>query len=257
MLLFGVALIVLGDLPAAGHPAAAAYGSGPADGGRDRGTRGRCEVTDVEREAGSRHAGRSGRRAGVPDQVLTVDDITLRFGGLTALDQVTFDIKQGEILGLIGPNGAGKTTCFNVMTGVYQPTSGTIRFQGQSLQGLKRLPDHQARHRPHVPEHPTVQGDDRPRERHGRSGRRVTVPELDLGALPTASAPPGRERGARRGDGVAPLHGSAQEGRRARGESLLWRPASAGDRSRDGHQADPALPGRTRCRVQSGREVGP
>jgi branched-chain amino acid transport system ATP-binding protein len=74
----------------------------------------------------------------VPETVLEVEDITLRFGGLTALDRVSFSISQGEILGLIGPNGAGKTTCFNVMTGVYQPTSGSIRFQGRPLQGLKR-----------------------------------------------------------------------------------------------------------------------
>jgi len=74
----------------------------------------------------------------VPEQVLVVDDITMKFGGLTALDHVSFDIRQGEILGLIGPNGAGKTTCFNVMTGVYPPTSGSIRYQGRSLQGLKK-----------------------------------------------------------------------------------------------------------------------
>jgi branched-chain amino acid transport system ATP-binding protein len=74
----------------------------------------------------------------VPDPVLEVDGLTLRFGGLTALDDVSFDIRQGEILGLIGPNGAGKTTCFNVVTGVYQPTSGSVRFQGRNLVGLKR-----------------------------------------------------------------------------------------------------------------------
>lgn len=72
------------------------------------------------------------------DPLLVVDDVTLRFGGVTALDGVTFDIRRGEILGLIGPNGAGKTTCFNAMTGVYQPTSGRVLFQGQSLKGLKR-----------------------------------------------------------------------------------------------------------------------
>ncbi|GAB3765283.1 ABC-type branched-subunit amino acid transport system ATPase component [Nocardioides ginsengisegetis] len=70
--------------------------------------------------------------------LLEVDNATLRFGGLTALDQVTFDIREGEILGLIGPNGAGKTTCFNAMTGVYQLTSGQIRFDGDSLAGRKR-----------------------------------------------------------------------------------------------------------------------
>lgn len=70
--------------------------------------------------------------------LLEVDDVTLRFGGLTALDQVSFEIREGEILGLIGPNGAGKTTCFNVMTGVYQATSGQVRFDGTPLAGMKR-----------------------------------------------------------------------------------------------------------------------
>ena len=70
--------------------------------------------------------------------LLEMDDVTLRFGGLTALDRVSFAIRHGEILGLIGPNGAGKTTCFNVMTGVYQPTSGQVRFNGRPLGRLKR-----------------------------------------------------------------------------------------------------------------------
>ncbi len=60
------------------------------------------------------------------------------FGGLTALDSVTFNINRGEILGLIGPNGAGKTTCFNAMTGVYRPTSGTVTFDHQVMAKLKR-----------------------------------------------------------------------------------------------------------------------
>ncbi|HYG95435.1 MAG TPA: ABC transporter ATP-binding protein [Nocardioides sp.] len=70
--------------------------------------------------------------------VLSVENLTLKFGGLTALDDVSFQINEGEILGLIGPNGAGKTTCFNAVTGVYRPTSGTISFQGRSLAGVKR-----------------------------------------------------------------------------------------------------------------------
>jgi branched-chain amino acid transport system ATP-binding protein len=69
--------------------------------------------------------------------LLKVDDVTLRFGGVVALDQVSFDLYQGEILGLIGPNGAGKTTCFNAMTGVYKPTSGQIVFDGQKVSGRK------------------------------------------------------------------------------------------------------------------------
>lgn len=69
--------------------------------------------------------------------VLEVDDVTLRFGGVVALDQVDFKIYQGEILGLIGPNGAGKTTCFNAITGVYKPTSGEVRFVGTRVSGRK------------------------------------------------------------------------------------------------------------------------
>jgi branched-chain amino acid transport system ATP-binding protein len=62
------------------------------------------------------------------ESILEVDNVTLRFGGVVALDGVEFNIRKGEIFGLIGPNGAGKTTCFNAMTGVYRPTSGEIRF---------------------------------------------------------------------------------------------------------------------------------
>ncbi|BBH17248.1 ABC transporter ATP-binding protein [Nocardioides baekrokdamisoli] len=74
----------------------------------------------------------------MPDALLEVDDVTIKFGGLVALDSVSFDIVPGEILGLIGPNGAGKTTCFNVMTGVYEATSGEVRFDGTKLNKLKR-----------------------------------------------------------------------------------------------------------------------
>ncbi|TML32034.1 MAG: ABC transporter ATP-binding protein [Actinobacteria bacterium] len=74
----------------------------------------------------------------VPGALLEVDNVILRFGGVVALDQVNFALRQGEIFGLIGPNGAGKTTCFNAMTGVYRPTSGRIRFRGQVISGLKK-----------------------------------------------------------------------------------------------------------------------
>ncbi|MBE1502701.1 ABC-type branched-subunit amino acid transport system ATPase component [Amycolatopsis lexingtonensis] len=69
----------------------------------------------------------------VGETLLEVDDVTMRFGGLVALDQISFGIRRGEILGLIGPNGAGKTTCFNAMTGVYRPTSGEVRLEGRAL----------------------------------------------------------------------------------------------------------------------------
>ena len=74
----------------------------------------------------------------VGDVLLEVDDVTLRFGGVVALDHVSFALRKGEIFGLIGPNGAGKTTCFNAMTGVYRPTSGAIRFLGESIVGKKK-----------------------------------------------------------------------------------------------------------------------
>jgi branched-chain amino acid transport system ATP-binding protein len=69
--------------------------------------------------------------------LLEVDHVTLRFGGVVALNDVDFHIRKGEILGLIGPNGAGKTTCFNAMTGVYKPTEGEIRFDGEQISGLR------------------------------------------------------------------------------------------------------------------------
>ena len=70
------------------------------------------------------------------DTVLEVKDVMLKFGGLTAIDTLTFDIKHGQIMGLIGPNGAGKTSAFNVISGFYKPTSGTIKFLGRSIGGL-------------------------------------------------------------------------------------------------------------------------
>ena len=74
----------------------------------------------------------------VGEPLVELQDVTVKFGGLTALDSVTFNINRGEILGLIGPNGAGKTTCFNAMTGVYRPTSGTVTFDHQVMAKLKR-----------------------------------------------------------------------------------------------------------------------
>jgi branched-chain amino acid transport system ATP-binding protein len=77
-------------------------------------------------------------RAAVGAPLLQMRAVTLRFGGLVALEDVTFDIRRGEILGLIGPNGAGKTTCFNAMTGVYRPTGGQVVFDGRPIGTAKR-----------------------------------------------------------------------------------------------------------------------
>ena len=65
--------------------------------------------------------------------LLELRDVTRRFGGVLALDEVSFSVEQGEIAGLIGPNGAGKTTAFNVITRLYRPESGEVVFDGESL----------------------------------------------------------------------------------------------------------------------------
>ena len=69
--------------------------------------------------------------------ILEATGVTKQFGGLTAVNNVDFVIEQGSICSLIGPNGAGKTTFFNMITGLYMPTSGTLIFDGRSIAGLK------------------------------------------------------------------------------------------------------------------------
>ena len=69
--------------------------------------------------------------------LLEVRELTLAFSGLVALDGVSFDANEGELLAIIGPNGAGKTSIFNCLNGVYRPRSGTMRFQGRDLRGLR------------------------------------------------------------------------------------------------------------------------
>ena len=70
------------------------------------------------------------------DILVSVKNLSINFGGLKAVDNVSFDIHRREILGLLGPNGAGKTTCFNMISGVYKPTSGEIYLEGRRTDGL-------------------------------------------------------------------------------------------------------------------------
>ena len=71
-----------------------------------------------------------------PSPVMAIEGVTMRFGGVTAIDDVTIAIEPHKIVGLIGPNGAGKTTVFNVITGFYQPQAGEVRLNGERLDGL-------------------------------------------------------------------------------------------------------------------------
>lgn len=67
------------------------------------------------------------------DNILHMDRITMQFGGVVAVNGLTLDVNEGEIVALIGPNGAGKTTAFNCVTGIYEPTFGTVSFQGEVI----------------------------------------------------------------------------------------------------------------------------
>jgi branched-chain amino acid transport system ATP-binding protein len=106
-------------------------------------------VAELERMTPQERAEREAEVAEVvaPDREIAVEygetllelrGLTVRFGGLVALDSVSFTIRRGEILGLIGPNGAGKTTCFNAMTGVYRPSGGKVLLEDRPLSRRKR-----------------------------------------------------------------------------------------------------------------------
>ena len=96
-------------------------------------------MTDIEIEH-EIHAREAHVRPGEP--LLQVDDITLRFGGVTAIDGVSFDVLPDELFAIIGPNGAGKTSIFNTISQVYRPQEGDIRFEGASIMGHR--PDYVA-----------------------------------------------------------------------------------------------------------------
>lgn len=92
-------------------------------------------MTEIDEELAALHRD---VHAAEGETLLETKELTVKFGGLTALDSVSFSIKRGEILGLIGPNGAGKTTCFNAITGVYRPSAGSVTFDGAPLGRIKR-----------------------------------------------------------------------------------------------------------------------
>ena len=102
------------------------------------------------------------------DVLLAVENVSLGFGGVKALTDVSFDIRKGEIRAIIGPNGAGKTSMLNCINGFYYPTEGPHHLQGQDAAAHAPLGGRPRRHRPHVPERRPVQGHVDPRQHHGR-----------------------------------------------------------------------------------------
>jgi branched-chain amino acid transport system ATP-binding protein len=72
-----------------------------------------------------------------PNPILSIDGVSKRFGGLLAVNNVSFEVPKGQVFALIGPNGAGKTTLFNCITGLFKPTTGSVFFEGRPISGLK------------------------------------------------------------------------------------------------------------------------
>ena len=72
--------------------------------------------------------------------MLELESVTKRFGGLTAVRDVTLEVLEGDLLGIIGPNGAGKTTLFHMISGYYRPNEGRIRYEGRDVTGLRPMP---------------------------------------------------------------------------------------------------------------------
>ena len=99
---------------------------------------------------------------------LEIRDLTKQFDGLTALEDVSFSIQTGEVVGLIGPNGAGKTTLFNVITGVLPPTSGSVFYCGREIGGRTPHAHRRTRHHANLPNHQCLSGADGGGKCHGR-----------------------------------------------------------------------------------------
>ena len=122
--------------------------------------------------------------------LLAVEGVSLRFGGVKAITDVSFDIRRGEIRAIIGPNGAGKTSMLNVINGFYHPQQGTHHLQGRDARRACALDGGASGHRAHVPERRAVQGHDDARQHHGRP-HAEDAPQLLLAA---AAPRPGAAR---------------------------------------------------------------
>ena len=100
---------------------------------------------------------------------LEVRGVSLRFGGVRALTDVSFGVNDGELFSIIGPNGAGKTSIINCISGRYRPTEGHLFYRGKDITALNPNARPSARHRPHLPEPRFVSAHERARQHHGRA----------------------------------------------------------------------------------------
>ena len=173
------------------------------------------------------------RPAGGGDNILETLGVTKQFGGLTAVNDVSFAIPRRSIVSIIGPNGAGKTTFFNILTGLYKPTTGHDRVRRQERHRRPAGQDHGAGHGADVPEHPPLRDDDRDRERHGRPARADEGGPVRLDP-PARRACAGRSasRARRRREMLEYVGLKPASPRPARDQPLLRRPAPRGDRPR-------------------------
>ena len=158
--------------------------------------------------------------------LLVAERIAKRFGGVQALQDVSFLINARDIYGLIGPNGAGKTTLFNVLTGIYEPDEGEFAFDGQPLKGLKAHQVAAAGIGAHLPEHPALRQPLGARERDDRSA--CAHPAGVIGAVLRPAARLLEEKQIeRRAPGAPGLRRDPGASERRRGQPRVRRPAPA------------------------------
>ena len=197
----------------------------------------------------------TGNEIAAGEAILSVENVSLAFGGVKAITDVSFDIRKGEIRAIIGPNGAGKTSMLNVINGFYTPQHGRITFKGATRSKMRPHEAASRRHRAHVPERRAVPRHDGARQHHRRA-LAADAPQLLLAAA--APRPRdgrgGRAPPARRGHHRVPRDRAYPQGA---GRRAALRAAEAGrarPRARDG--AGPAAARRADGRHEPRREGG-
>ena len=200
-----------------------------------------------------RHRRRAEQAAGGAEKarmsILSVRNLSKAFGGVHAVDDVSFDVGEGEFLALIGPNGAGKSTCFNMINGQLAPDRGDIRFEDRSIVGLAPARHLAPRRRPHLPGRGDLRVDDRGRERADGAG------EPSQGDLPVRRRIRGSPSRPRRRAARSGRHGGR---RRARLQGARLRRREAGRACHRARQRSaPAADGRADRRHGAARAPRP